>query len=430
MKNSAEEIKQMIQSEIQSISNLEERIVFKELMENIFLSLYETNEQMYRDLEVRVMEELVHDVNRYLIKIGIVERQYLDPSHHLMLPIEEVDLEEPKFQMSNIIDSIKETGSFRIMTVMLECDYRQMQELWSLDQEFQGILEAEQTWGITVRLRPNNKYLTHISHLYQMFVRNGIPWQTVNAPYLYKMVDVIFEKLPEGIMEDAVLRTFRIDFGAYSSYIRHDMIPIWNVDRITLKTIGFPAPCEDHKNYEHILSIKSYGDQHAYLVDEDTEIQTVKQKESKVIITGQSPDSRKWSLYVIKNAGSKKIDRYTYPIMQNLRTEDFMERFQRKCNHNIKTKAELCRFIQGFGLDEYLEYQNCKVTDRFENVKETYNMNSFIEDEIRDHKIAKKLVLTFRMGKSEQWLARDIASFIISEVQRLYPEYECGGVIL
>jgi len=425
-----EEIKQMIQNEIQSISNLEERITFKELMEGVFLALYETNAQMYQELENRVMEELAYDVNRYLIKTGIVERQYLDRSHHLMSPMEETDLEETTYHMPDIIDSISETGSFRLMTVMLQCDYRQMQELWSSNQQFQGTLETDQTWAVTVHLRPNTRYLKRVAHLYQLFVRNGVPWQTVNAPYLYKMADVMITDLPDGIGRDAAIKNFRIDFGAYTPYIRYNLIPIWNVGRITLSTVGFPVPCEDHKNHEHTLSIKDYGEGHAYLVDEDTAIQNISQKGSKVIITSRQADSKKWNIHVIKSGESKKIDRYTYPIMQNLRAEDFMERFQRKCSHNIKTRAGLYHFIQGFGLTEYLEYQNCKVADRFDGIKETYNMNAFIEDEIRDHKAAKKLILFFQPGKKELWLVRDIASFLVSEVQRIYPEYECGGVIL
>ena len=57
-------------------------------------------------------------------------------------------------------------------------------------------------------------------------------------------------------------------------------------------------------------------------------------------------------------------------------------------------------------------------------------MNPFVEDEIRDTSAQKKLVLYFKPGAREAWLQRDAASFLVSEVQRLYPEYECGGKLL
>ena len=58
-----EQIKEMIRNEIQSIDSLKERIAFKELMEGVFLTLYEANERMYKNLEDRVINELAYDIN-------------------------------------------------------------------------------------------------------------------------------------------------------------------------------------------------------------------------------------------------------------------------------------------------------------------------------------------------------------------------------
>ena len=90
--NQKEDMREMIRREIQSIRVIEERVAFKDLMEGVFLALYDTNEQMYSDLEKRVQDELAYDVNRYLIKTGVIERQYFDASHHLMSPMDDADL--------------------------------------------------------------------------------------------------------------------------------------------------------------------------------------------------------------------------------------------------------------------------------------------------------------------------------------------------
>ncbi|MEO2528217.1 hypothetical protein [Enterocloster clostridioformis] len=90
--NQKEDMREMIRREIQSIRVIEERVAFKNLMEGVFLALYDTNEQMYSDLEKRVQDELAYDVNRYLIKTGVIERQYFDASHHLMSPMDDADL--------------------------------------------------------------------------------------------------------------------------------------------------------------------------------------------------------------------------------------------------------------------------------------------------------------------------------------------------
>lgn len=52
-----------------------------------------------------------------------------------------------------------------------------------------------------------------------------------------------------------------------------------------------------------------------------------------------------------------------------------------------------------------------------------------MEDEIRDGTAEKKLVFTFKSKKMEEWLLRDLISFIVSEIQEIYPEYHCCGIL-
>ena len=103
-------MKEIIQKEIQSISSLEERVIFKNLMEGVFLSLYDTNREMYEGLERRIKEELDYDKNRYYVKTGIVEREFFDASHHLLSPMDESDLAEKLYDMKEILRAVEEEG--------------------------------------------------------------------------------------------------------------------------------------------------------------------------------------------------------------------------------------------------------------------------------------------------------------------------------
>ena len=111
MNEHVEDMRKLIQKEIQSITSLKERVAFKELMEEVFLSLYETNEQMYQSLEARVMEELSYDMEHFLIRTSIMEKQYIDLSHHLMSPMLETDFIESSYKISDISDAIQQNGS-------------------------------------------------------------------------------------------------------------------------------------------------------------------------------------------------------------------------------------------------------------------------------------------------------------------------------
>ncbi len=425
-------MKEMILKEIQSIPAIEERILFKNLMEEVFLELYEKNEQMYEELEKRVQDELAYDVNRYRIRTGVIEKQFFDVSHHLMFPMEGSDVQKKSYNATDIAQALEEDGEFVLMKVLLHCDYQQIQKIWNSEIEFEGILQTdkpEKDWKITVRLRQNMDYLKKIGQLYQLFIKNGIPWQTVNAPYLYKMADVVLTHLPEAIPKTEIIQKVEIQFREYQPLICYNIIPIWNVCKLNLESVGFPVPCEEHKNFEHNISIQKYGTQHAYLAEDDLDIQSISQRKDRLLITSKVSDAKKWNIYMIRNVEDSKIDRYLYPLMENERKETFTEKFQRKWEQRVKTKAELSRFIRGFGMENYVIYQDCAIADEFEKEKETYSMNPFIEDEMRDYQAQKKLILYFIPGPEEAWLQRDIASFLVSEVQRLYPEYECGGIM-
>jgi len=387
---------------------------------------------MYEELEKRVQDELAYDVNRYRIRTGVIEKQFFDVSHHLMFPMEGSDVQKKSYNATDIAQALEEDGEFVLMKVLLHCDYQQIQKIWNSEIEFEGILQTdkpEKDWKITVRLRQNMDYLKKIGQLYQLFIKNGIPWQTVNAPYLYKMADVVLTHLPEAIPKTEIIQKVEIQFREYQPLICYNIIPIWNVCKLNLESVGFPVPCEEHKNFEHNISIQKYGTQHAYLAEDDLDIQSISQRKDRLLITSKVSDAKKWNIYMIRNVEDSKIDRYLYPLMENERKETFTEKFQRKWEQRVKTKAELSRFIRGFGMENYVIYQDCAIADEFEKEKETYSMNPFIEDEMRDYQAQKKLILYFIPGPEEAWLQRDIASFLVSEVQRLYPEYECGGIM-
>lgn len=431
--DSIEMMKEMIRSEIQSIDALTERTAFKELMEGVFLGLYETNLQMYAELERRIKDELGYDQSRYRVRTGVIEREYFDGSHHFLSAMDEKDLEERHYDMKEIVEAVREKGAFPLMKVLLCCDYMELEGLWESDPVFKGAIATEAPdgeWEVEVRLRKNTTYLERIKYLYHLFVKNGVPWQTVNAPYLYKMADVVVTGLPEGLDGSEKIRQVTVQFGEYSRIVRQELIPVWNIQKLTLDGIGFPTPCGDHSSFEHNIPIHEYGPEHAYLAEDSQKIQSVTQTTDRLRIISATGEAKKWDVYMLRSPKDHRIDRYTYPLMQNGRAESFAEKYQRKWNQNIRTRTELAHFIRGFGLEAYVSYQDCRIAERFEGRKETYSMNPFIEDEVRVPSAQMKLILYFRKGQEEPWLQRDVLSFLTSEVQRLYPEYECGGVLL
>lgn len=425
-----DEMKMMIRNEIQSIDSLDERVIFKELMEGVFLSLYETNLQMYRALEERVMNDLSYDINRYLLRTGLIERNYLDKSHHLMTAMCEEDTKSQIHTAGEIREKIEAEGKFALTTVFLQSDFLEVRAIMDKKKSYSGIVKAGEEYKITFTLEPSMRYLNKIEHLYHLFMKNGVPWQSVNSPYLYKMADVVITYLPDEIPDSEEVINLLMDLGECNQMIHYDMIPIWNIRHLRLDSVGFPVACGDYQNYEHVISIQDYGTQNSYLVEEKAGIRKVRQSGEKLLVTGATSNSQKWDIYMIQRGDDHKIDRYTYPIMKNDRTDVFSERFQRKTGQVIKTKGELERFVHGFGLDDYIEYQSCILSEAGSEYQETYSMNFFMKDEIRNGDENKQLTLYFKSKGRTLWLLRDLISFITSEVQELYPEYRCGGKLV
>jgi len=105
-----EDMKELIRREIQSIPNLAERVAYKDIMEGVFLALYEKNEEMYRNLETRVMDDLAYDINRYRICAGLVEKDCLDVSHHMLTAVCEEDLCPAVHSIAEVREEIEKKG--------------------------------------------------------------------------------------------------------------------------------------------------------------------------------------------------------------------------------------------------------------------------------------------------------------------------------
>lgn len=426
------DMEEMIKREINQISSLNERVVFKDVVERLFLALYETNQEMYRELESRIMDDLTFDLNRYQITLGIVEREYWDPSHHLLSLIRDEDAVVPDHELSEIMSQLKEEGRSLIRSYFMESDHLEIQKLLARERIGGKIYTDTGEYAAEFVVGRNEKYLQEISHLYEVFVSNGVPWQTINAPYLYKFVDVYLEKMPEEITATQKILKIEPNLEEFAQWAHEDYLPIWNVRKMKMDSVGFPVPCEDHKSYEHTISIREYGNEHVYLIDDTTHISSVRQIENKLIIMGEEAEARKWQVCMIKNGSNRRFERFTYPLMTNRRMDDFLERFTYRQGKRVRTEGELARFIQGYGMEDYVTYESYEILDRESSVElpETYSMNGFILDEIREDEYKKRLILRFKKKNTMDFLLRDIVSFLVSEVQLMYGEYMCEGKLV
>ena len=116
--------------------------------------------------------------------------------------------------------------------------------------------------------------------------------------------------------------------------------------------------------------------------------------------------------------------------MDNQVSRTFSSHVRDSYQRQIKTKTELIRYLISLGYTEYVRVKEIDILqDPFMN-KETYQMDAFIQDEMRLEKQTGQLVVKFEAIKRENFLTRDVMSYLVSSISHLYPEYECLGQLV
>jgi len=424
-------LEKLIKEEINRIHNLEERIIFKDLLNDVFLALYENNQSMYKQLESKVLNELNDFNEKFVITTGLVEKRYFDKSHHLLAPILDSDIEDKYYNIKNILDILKSKGKSKVMHIFLEMDYLEIKTFLENDHMLTGkVITDTGEYEAKFKAELSLDYLETIENLYKTFNKNGIKWNTIPAMYVFKFIDIYMVECDKKIYVSKEFVEVNIDFNELKDKVKFDMIPLWNVHKLNSMGVGFPTPCVDRINYEHTVKLESTDIETSYLVrNVDLHLQNINRHKENLIITCLSENVQEWNLYQIRYGEYKATDNFSYEAFGNKLKENIINKLANQSKVVVKTEAELIRFINDLGIEYYLKYNGYEISDRKRKLNESYSMNPFIDSEIRDMEAKKCFTVRMKTQKGEYFLNRDILSYVVSEVQMILPEYECIGVL-
>ncbi|NFS61776.1 normocyte-binding protein [Clostridium botulinum] len=422
-----------IYEKLNEINDLNDRVMLKKILNSVFTSLEQHSEDRFNDLEERVFDEIQYLEEEYNVYSTIIDRKHLDVTNEFLFPMIEEDTEEKIYDVKTIIDNLNDNVSSKMFNIFLKCDYSIFKQFISNNSEITGTIETnKKIHKAYFKVKANIEYKEKINTLYKCFINNNIMWKTVNMPYINKIAQIFLTKCEDQIDEEEEIVKINIDFGDYSKYIKYDMVPLWNIKEIKLKCAGFPIPCIDKVNFEHDISIEKEGTNHGYLVNLDEEnMDYVTIKKNYITITSKISASSPWLVYKIVNYKEDNAKKDNYEIMSNYKNVNFSNRFLFNNRYVIKTKSEIAKLINSFEASKHLRFRDLKIEElKFDEDKETYDANDFIIDEIREDNIKKSLVLYFEPKNKENYLNNDILSFLVSEIQIIYPEYKCEGRLI
>jgi len=220
------------------------------------------------------------------------------------------------------------------------------------------------------------------------------------------------------------------DFGQYSEAIMRDIVPMWNIDKFRVKGDDHPMPVTDSVNYEYYIETGKFGSECGFLVDYGSaHILHTRREGSKLIVASPKSKALSWDMYRFRRKQDSELEKYDYPLISNGQADSFSKRLMTKHGTHVATKAEMRKLLGSFQASEYAELSGFHFTS--DDISgDTYDMNPFIRDEVRDPAFQKTLVLTFRAKDRGFFLTRDIVSFLVSEFQISYPEYRCVGTLI
>lgn len=399
----------------------------------VFSSLEEYSNEKYKELEERVFSEIEYMEEKYNIFSSIIKRDELDVTNEVFFPMIDKDKEEKKYDVKELLESLKHKDIYELFSIFLKCDYQTFKRFINKASEIEGTITTnKKTHKAYFKITENDEYKQKINNLYKTFVNNNIRWTTVNMPYIHKIAKVILVSYEDDFERDENIIRIDIDFKEYSQYIKYDMVPVWNIKNIKMKCNGFPLPCIDKINYEHSISIDKEGKENGYLVNaSDEEIKYITFKDGSISVISQVSDPITWDLYKIVKYKEDKLKKYEYEVMSNYMNINFSNRFSFNNRYMVKSKSEIARLISSFKVSEKLVFKDVIVEELVrEEDRKIYDANDFIVDEIREENIKKSLVLYFETIDKDNYLNDDILSFLVGEVQFIYPEYMCEGRLI
>jgi hypothetical protein len=421
-------LKEIMYERLRKIDDLEQRQLLKNIMSGVFANLIDYQTEWNNRLEERIFNEIDDFDNKYDVYVTLNSREDIDPIHDYLFPMLPSDLENKSIETKQILELIQNNETVKVSNVFLACDSTQIQKIIETPRIFKGkLFTSDGPLNIKVSLQKNTVYLQEVEKLYFTYQVNGIPWRTINHPYIHKFFDVILTECPV-LSEDLEIYNVEIDLEEYEQIKYVNMVPLWNIERHEVKNSGFPIPAIDKVNYEHTISIRKLGTQHGYLIDSDEQsVRYIQHSEDELTIVSPLDKSGVWTLLKITQFDNGKLSKEAkYEVLSNQRIENFTNKYVRNYNANVKTKGEIIRLVNSFEVSHRLELIDIELKEVPPLDSVSYPVNAFLIEEMEEHH-KKILLLSFKRKEEDTFISNDILSFLVSEVQRYFFEYKCVG---
>jgi hypothetical protein len=141
------------------MKSMKEKDLLRDIMEDIFIPLYDHTEKEYKKIEKRVMDEMPLIANSYVIWNTLMQRESANGGSPYMFPMVEEDLQMPEIEVADINNRLLNEKEIRLDSIFIEADYLICKEIETNREVFDGKLKTESNeYPISIRLRQSSRY--------------------------------------------------------------------------------------------------------------------------------------------------------------------------------------------------------------------------------------------------------------------------------
>lgn len=425
-------MKNIIRNRLNRISDLNERKVLKKIITDVYEEIIDYNMEMYKKLEKRIYDEIDDPLDKFYIYSSVMDISDVDPISDFFHPMIKDDLNE-LLNMKELGEKLRNDEKIPIAQVFLKCNYLILKEILNKNKIYKGYIKTDKNiYDINIILKQSMKYIKEIENLYHIFQLNSTEWNTLNCPYVYKFVDIILNS-SVNLKQEEEIKEIIVDLEDYEKYKLINKVPVWNIKKINIQDKTFPMPAEDKINNEHIISLSNTGNQNGYMITlENKEFKYLKRYDSDLVIISSLTEQNIWNLIQIENISNinNNIINYDYETVSNKKNLDFIGKFTSLKSLVIRTKGEIARLMTSYELKKDLSFYDIELVNTYSEIIQTMDYNDFIDDNIRVDDFKKILIVKFKTNNKEDFLIFDKMSFLVSEIQMLFPEYKCIGELI
>ena len=427
-------MKNLIQERLNMISDLNERRMLRSVLQDVYENVIEYNMDMYDRLEDRIYNEITDPKENYYVYTSINTVNNVDPIDDFLHPMIPSDLESTVYDMKEINERLQSGEPVVITSVFMKCSAAMIKKLLERERAYKGYVKTDkEVYEVDVRVKPCDKYVKEIENLYRAFQNNSIEWGTINCPYAYKFVDIVLDT-PLSLEQDEKIKEISVDLAEYEKFKVPNAIPLWNITQFKARDAEFPTPMPviDRIVYEHKIALEDHGVQNGYLAALDNKDYIYsRRKPEELIIVSTDNNQASWEILKVESISNAGKKGYAFELLSNRRDMGFAGKFSSVKSLVIRTRGEIARLLQSYDeMSKQLLFTEVEILEEYNKPFDTFDFNTFIDDNIRTDPHKKIMLITFSAQSPDDYLLQDKMSFLVSEIQILFPEYKCIGELV